>query len=414
MTALIHVHDIQNNRIGEFRLKDRLLLGKSEGCDIALSSPYISPEHALFEAEGPQAFVKSLGLNGLLVNDTDVPRGERHKLNPEDVISVPGFVLHVTGLRATERSTDYEMERQLSDFKRDIHRELLESANLTGVVMEDHDADMAAEVDVKLTRLLERITGISNELLEYIVMKAVREEAVNTIVRGRLKEGHRLSMAWEAASDRIAFDQMVATCLAGMGITGAYDKSTIAEVRDRFSEVYDTDSRVLSLQQKQYIARESIRTDILALIYGLGPLEDLLQLPGVTEIMVVGKDKIFIEKGGGLEETGRSFPNEDDLNVAVNRMVRPIGRALNRAEPIVDARLADGSRVHVVIAPVAIHGTSVTIRRFREEPFTIADLVEFGSMTRQAANFLKGCILARKNMVISGGTGSGKLSLIHI
>ncbi len=128
MSALIHVHDIQNNRIGEFRLKDRLLLGKADDCDIALSSPYISPEHALFEAEGPQAFVKSLGLNRLLVNDTDVPRGERHKMTPDDVISVPGWVLHVTGLRATERSTDYEMERQLSDFKRDIHRELLAAA----------------------------------------------------------------------------------------------------------------------------------------------------------------------------------------------------------------------------------------------------------------------------------------------
>ena len=130
--------------------------------------------------------------------------------------------------------------------------------------------------------------------------------------------------------------------------------------------------------------------------------------------MVVGKERIFIEKGGGLEETGRSFPSEDDLNVAVNRMVRPIGRAVNRSEPIVDARLDDGSRVHIVIPPVAIRGTSVTIRRFRDTPFTIDDLIRFGTFGPRAVTFLRGCILARKNMVISGGTGSGKTTLLNV
>ncbi|MFT4520724.1 MAG: pilus assembly protein CpaF [Halioglobus sp.] len=414
MSALIHVHDLQNNRIGEYRLENRLLLGKAEDCDIPLSSPYISNEHALFEAEGPQAFVQSLGLNAVLVNDADVPRGTRHELGPDDVISIPGFVLHITGLRATERASDFESELALSNLKRDIHHELLESANLTGVVMEENDAKMAQEIDEKLSLLLDQVSQLSEGLLEHIVRKAVREEAVNSVVRGKLKDGRRFSLSLEASSDRIAFDQLVATCMTDMGVSERYNQATIAEVRERFDEAYEKSRQALSVPQKRYIARELIKADIRALIYGLGPLEDLLHLPDITEIMVVGKDKIFIEKGGGLEETGRSFPSEDDLNVAVNRMVKPIGRALNRSEPIVDARLLDGSRVHVVIPPVAIHGTSVTIRRFREEPFTIDDLVGFGSMTQQAANFLKGCVLARKNMVISGGTGSGKTTLLNV
>ena len=163
-----------------------------------------------------------------------------------------------------------------------------------------------------------------------------------------------------------------------------------------------------------FIAKESIRADIESLVFGLGPLEDLLHLPDITEIMVVGKDKIFVEKGGGLESTGRTFPSEDGLTVAVNRMVRPIGRTVNRSEPIVDARLDDGSRVHIVIPPVAIKGTSVTIRRFREEPFTIDDLIRFGTFGPRAVTFLRGCILARKNIVISGGTGSGKTTLLNV
>lgn len=414
MSALIHVYDLQNNRIGEYRLEDRLLLGKGDACDIPLTSLYISDEHALFEAEGPLAYVQSLGLNGVLVNDADVPRGQRFELGPDDVISIPGFVMHITGLRATERATDFESELALSNLKRDIHHQLLDEANLTGVVMEENDAQLAGELDEKLSLLLDRVSHLSDDLLAHIVKKAVREEAVNSVVRGKLKDGRRFSLSLEASSDRIAFDQLVATCMTEMGVSDRYNQATIAEVRDRFDEAYGKSRQALSELQKRYIARELIRSDIKALIYGLGPLEDLLHLPDITEIMVVGKDKIFIEKGGGLEETGRSFPSEDDLNVAVNRMVKPIGRALNRSEPIVDARLLDGSRVHVVIPPVAIHGTSVTIRRFREEPFTIADLVGFGSMTQQAANFLKGCVLARKNMVISGGTGSGKTTLLNV
>lgn len=414
MSVLIHIRDLQDQRIGEYRLDNQLTLGKSGDCDIVLESPYISAEHAMFEAEGPQVFVHSKGLNGVMVNDQDVARGQRFELQPEDIISLPGFVLHITGLRPTKQASDFEKERELSELKRVIHSDLLEKANLTGVVMESNDAEMAGEIEIKLTQLLERINTLDEELLEHIVMKSVREEAVNTVVRGRLKESSRGSLDWENSADRIAFDQLVSTCLTDMGVAEGFESLRIADVREKFNTVYERNAQALSPGQKAYIAKASIRADILSLVYGLGPLEDLMKLADITEIMVVGKDKIFIEKGGGLEETGRAFPSEDDLNVAVNRMVRPIGRALNRAEPIVDARLEDGSRVHIVIPPVAIHGTSVTIRRFREDPFTLDDLINFGSITPQAGKFLSACIVARKNMVISGGTGSGKTTLLNV
>jgi pilus assembly protein CpaF len=414
VSVLIHIHDLQDKRIGAFKLENRLILGKSADCDIVLDSLYISAEHARFEAEGPEVYIQSIGLNGVMVNDEDVPRGKRLSLQPDDVISLPGFVLHLTGMRPTRQASDYEMERALSELKRDIHAELLEAADLTGVVMESNDAELTEEIDEQLGNMLERVSSIPEELLEHIVLKSTREAAVSTVVRGKLSESKRGSLDWESSAERIAFDQLVATCLQDLGVNKDYSGLAIAAVRERFAEVYSRNSQALAPLQKRYIARESIRADILALVYGLGPLEDLMQLPDVTEIMVVGKDKIFIEKGGGLEETGRAFPSEEDLNVAVSRMVRPIGRALNRAEPIVDARLTDGSRVHVVIPPVAIHGTSVTIRRFREDPFTLQDLIDFGSMTAQAAQFLRACIIARKNLVISGGTGSGKTTLLNV
>lgn len=414
MSVLIHVRDLKDERIGEFQLKDTLVLGKSDDCDIQLTSPYISPEHATFEAEGPQVYLRSKGLNGVMVNDDDVARGVRVKLKPEDIISLPGFVLHLTGLRPTQQATDFEKERDLSEFKRVLHKDLLDQANLTGVIMDTHDARMEAEVETRLTALLDRIHEIDLDLLDHIVLRSVREEAVNAVVRGSLKQSARRSLQWETSTERIAFDQLVSTCLTEMGSGNSFTTMPIAEVREKIAESFNNNSKALSPAQKYYIARESVRSDVLSLIYGLGPLEDLMRLPEITEIMVVGKDKIFIEKGGGLEETGRSFPSDDDLNVAVNRMVQPIGRALNRSEPIVDARLDDGSRVHIVIPPVAIHGISVTIRRFREDPFTLDDLVGFGTMTEQAARFLTACVIARKNIVISGGTGSGKTTLLNV
>ena len=414
MSVLIHIRDLNDQRVGEYQLKTSLMLGKNPACDITLESPYISPEHALFESVGPQVYLHSKGLNGVMVNDDDIKRGERIELKPKDIISLPGFVLHITGLRPTQQASDFEKERDLSEFKRVIHKDLLDQANLTGVIMDKHDARMEAEIENKLTALLDRIHEIPLDLLDHIVLRSVREEAINAIVRGSLKQSHRRSLQWESSTERIAFDQLVATCLTDIGCSEGYSAMPIAEVREKIAEAFNSNSKALSPAQKYYIAKESVRSDILALVYGLGPLEDLMRVQEITEIMVVGKDKIFIEKGGGLEETGRNFPSEDDLNVAVNRMVRPIGRALNRSEPIVDARLTDGSRVHVVIPPVAIHGTSVTIRRFREDPFTIEDLIRFNSITPEAARFLTACVVARKNVVISGGTGSGKTTLLNV
>ena len=104
MSVLIHIRDLQDQRIGEFRLDQSLTLGKSTDCDIVLESPYISAEHARFETEGPQVYVHSKGLNGVMVNDQDVARGQRMELHSEDIISLPGFVLHITGLRPTKQA----------------------------------------------------------------------------------------------------------------------------------------------------------------------------------------------------------------------------------------------------------------------------------------------------------------------
>jgi len=147
---------------------------------------------------------------------------------------------------------------------------------------------------------------------------------------------------------------------------------------------------------------------------GLGPLEDLLADDRVTEVMVNGRDNVFIEINGKLRKAGVSFTDDQQLLGVIERIVQPLGRRIDEKSPMVDARLPDGSRVNAVIPPLAIDGPSITIRKFSREPFQVADLVRFGAMTNELADLLRACVQARLNVLISGGTGSGKTTLLNV
>ncbi len=154
--------------------------------------------------------------------------------------------------------------------------------------------------------------------------------------------------------------------------------------------------------------------EILDEALGLGPLEDLLSDKAVSEIMVVGPKKIYYEKSGKLKLSETIFTNNRQVVNVIERIVAPIGRRIDEKTPYVDARLADGSRVHAIIPPSAIDGAAITIRKFPESRLTYKDLIKFGSMTQEMADFLRIGVEAHRNIVVSGGTGSGKTSLINV
>jgi pilus assembly protein CpaF len=155
---------------------------------------------------------------------------------------------------------------------------------------------------------------------------------------------------------------------------------------------------------------EQLVNDVL----GLGPLEGLLADPEVTEVMVNGPDLIFVERLGRLHESPVKFENTEQLMLVIDRIVSGIGRRIDESSPMVDARLKDGSRVNVVIPPLALRGPTVTIRKFSKDPFTVDDLIRFGSGTSEMFDFLRACVRSRLNVVVSGGTGSGKTTTLNI
>ena len=154
--------------------------------------------------------------------------------------------------------------------------------------------------------------------------------------------------------------------------------------------------------------------EILDEALGLGPLEDLLADTEVSEIMVVGPFKIYYEKSGKLKLSKTKFTNDRQVHNVIERIVHPVGRRIDEKSPYVDARLQDGSRVHAIIPPSAIDGCTITIRKFPEERLTHKDLVNFGSMTSEMADFLRISIESHRNIIVSGGTGSGKTTLVNV
>ncbi len=160
--------------------------------------------------------------------------------------------------------------------------------------------------------------------------------------------------------------------------------------------------------------RQDIVSDVLDEILGLGPIEPLLKDDSVTEIMINGPRHVFVERMGKLQDTSVQFQDEAHLMNIVERIVAPLGRRIDESSPLVDARLADGSRVNIIIPPLALSGPCITIRKFARQALSIENLIGFGSLDEEMAMFLRACVKARLNIIVSGGTGSGKTTMLNV
>ncbi|MEK7849442.1 MAG: ATPase, T2SS/T4P/T4SS family, partial [Candidatus Omnitrophota bacterium] len=161
--------------------------------------------------------------------------------------------------------------------------------------------------------------------------------------------------------------------------------------------------------------REKLVKDVADEALGLGPLEELIRNQDITDIMVNNKDQIYIEQHGKIELTSKKFISDDQVRVVIERIIAPLGRRIDESVPMVDARLPDGSRVNAIIPPLSLTGPTLTIRKFAREHYTVEDLItRFYSLDRSIADFLSACVMARKNVIVSGGTGSGKTTFLNI
>ena len=191
------------------------------------------------------------------------------------------------------------------------------------------------------------------------------------------------------------------------------DVSQTVEVRRTIEELFEN----ILAEEKIVLSRPERRRlfeQIVAEILGLGPLEPLLADDTITEIMVNGSKNIYIERSGKIHREPASFESDDHLMRIIDRIVAPLGRRIDESSPYVDARLTDGSRVNAVIPPISLVGPVLTIRKFARNPITVEQLIDYGTISAETTEFLKSCVISKINMVISGGTGSGKTTMLNV
>ena len=204
-------------------------------------------------------------------------------------------------------------------------------------------------------------------------------------------------------------EYLITTVTQDLGAVALTPEQRQKAVQERLGEAFARTKLVLSDS-----IRKRLFQDILDEITGYGPIQPLLDDPDISEIMVNGPKRVYVEKKGRLERTNVTFEDNAHVLKIIDRIVLPLGRHIDPESPMVDARLPDGSRVNAIIPPCAIDGASLTIRKFSKDKLSIAQLIEFGSLTQGMADFLRACILGRLNILISGGTGSGKTTLLNV
>ncbi|MFN2528899.1 MAG: ATPase, T2SS/T4P/T4SS family, partial [Candidatus Baltobacteraceae bacterium] len=277
-------------------------------------------------------------------------------------------------------------------------------ANLCVALLNIEPSDGAHELTVSVTPIGERRTDERRDEMRTV---ALREEQRLALALGEAKTSME---TWEDLKRKV--HSSLATEIDAATIARS-DEAKIAEIRERIRKfvmrMMEEQPGTLSLELANPLCEE-----VMDEALGLGPLEGLLRDASISEIMVNGPNSVFVERGGKLELTNKSFLNEHQLRLIIERIIAPLGRRLDESAPMVDARLPDGSRVNAIIPPLALDGATMTIRRFGTKKLEAADLVRLGAVSAEVMEFLSAAVQAKLNIIVSGGTGSGKTTFLNI
>ena len=327
------------------------LIGRGESCRIRFNLPEVSERHAILTVRDDKAVLEDLhSANGTLVNGDAIDCA---------VVLDGGMVVQIgSGML---RVSEAEEEKPKPEVVVEEEKEEESAVQLPTTTTADSDPLRELRRSVQ--------TQIQQELLKRMDMKRLTMQGID-------REGLE-----DTAREKIRgiIDEVVANGKLPAGIDP-----------DRLEED---------------IFNEAMR---------LGPLEELLADESVTEIMVNGPEKVYIERGGKLVLSDCQFSDDASVMAVIERIVAPLGRRIDESQPYVDARLADGSRVNAIIAPLALSGPTITIRKFAKKALTPEDFVRFGTWTPDAAKFMELCVRRRKNIIVAGGTGSGKTTLLNL
>ena len=404
---------------------DSITIGRDDDCNIVLKSPFVARKHARIFRKGNLLFVENLCRSGTRVANREVQPGQPARFDFGDEIQVGQFSIAAVGgdKRGSSKQDDAaQLQQQLMEFEQQIHSELLERMNLriTGHINKS-DQQFTGQILEHLEQILtSHIEKLDATLIEHTIRTHLHRLVIAEVVR---QCQGRVPIDYRGGDDRLldpareqTISELVTTMVDMMPLL--FDPTSVTEdldvAEDAYDELFDQQLSSISQTLRKYVVRRTVSKDIQDILFGLGPLQDLLDMPSVSEIMVVGKDRVYIEKSGVIQTTTRSFFSDEVLMSIIERILSPVGRRVDTSTPLVDARLLDGSRVNVVISPLSLVGPCLTIRKFGWIAFTMDDLIERGTIDAACAGLLQGCVVGRKNMIICGGTASGKTTLLNV
>lgn len=333
-------------------------IGRGESCRIRLRHPEVSDLHARLRVAPGACRIEDAGSrNGTRLNDAPVESGTL--LAPGDVVAIGPFSLRVVPAATPESPSEAAPGGQSAEGASGPPASAAPSPNPT---------ETAPREAAALKTLKREIKGqIHRELVQRLDLKRLSAARVNN---------QELQQRARETIDRI-----------------------IQDVRGRLPPG---------------ISPEDLAREIFDEALRLGPLEKFLEDDAITEIMINGPHQVYVERNGRLEASPRDFMDEDSVLAVIERIVSPLGRRIDESQPYVDARLPDGSRVNAIIPPLSLVGPCLTIRKFSRIPFTEADMIRFETLTPAMARFLEACVRMRRNIVVSGGTGSGKTTFLNL
>jgi Flp pilus assembly CpaF family ATPase len=387
----------------------RVSIGSSAKCDLFIDDARLSPAQCQLNRESDGTWrVENIGSAMIALNRVPLSPKTTSKFNSSDQLRLGD---HYIELRDVERggAVAQALRTKLFLLEVELHSKLLDV--LRNKISAPGERDERKRKETELDRLLDELT-LGHELEVHLAILAA-QEIISDYVQGfGVKSGQQVRLN-ETPRNITRFAALIPRVLSLI----QFDKSeTTTQKAERVAILLPwgiKTKNVIQPSERRELAIGLIREQLLDVIFGLGPLEGLMAAADLNDIMVLPDGHIFIEREGKMQDTGRRMLSPEVSRNIVERIVGNEGRRIDQTSPMVDARMTDGSRLNAIVEPVAVKGPTLTIRKFSTKRLTINDLVTRGSLTPQAALFLRSCVLARKNIVLAGGTGSGKTTLLN-
>jgi pilus assembly protein CpaF len=411
-------------------------IGRDAGCEIKLDSRFVSGKHARVERSEDGWELEVLpGANPIELDGKEIKAATKTPIKGGSTLRLMEFVLTLED--AAQDTKKGPGDEALTELINVLHANVLRRLDLraaggagSGAMSwgRDFTGAGAARAD-QLNRIVDDMLlnefkhkVFESDITGLILKRALRSRVSDWIFRKHAAQvGQAVSNSdWTQLGANRDLEDAVAEATRKVisRCNFVENKPVPVNAEDIVDAQFDihTDAVLPGVLEnaKAYMIISYLKKVLYDMIFGLGPLEDLLRSPAITEIMVVSPKQIYIERVGRLVKIPQTFPSVESCNSIIERIVAPLGRRVDRSQPLVDARLRDGSRVNAIIEPLAIKGPCITIRKFPLFRVSGEDMIRWKSITPSAIALLKACILWKANILISGGTGTGKTTLLNV